>query len=479
MSDGLPRDIDLEQFLLGSMLKSNENINVAAADITAAQLYDPMHGRIFDTMLALSAEGSAVTPELIASIMKRDPGLVECGGVDYLRAMMTASPSSAPVKDYCLTLGKFAVRREIVKLAEDMHHAAIEEHDPKPVSEDATARLLLLGRPGAKPVKTPYELAEETMRELEAMYRGIALPIVRTGLQPIDDEIGGFRAGELITIAARSGMGKSALMGGIARNTAFAGVPTIVFSLEMTRRQWNNRMVCDVDFDRNPEKPLWYSKVRNGKLSNDEFDRFAAAAQRLHKIPFEIRDEDDVTIEQITAIARAFKAKHPERTGIVFLDYFQIINPGDTRERSREQIVNRFARGAKSLAKLLEWPVVVGSQMNKLAAEEGRRPQASDVRESEGIFNESDIMLSPYREAYYVERRKPIGALPGGTEWLTWSNEMEPVRHRMDVISLKTRDGHSFDANLYCEIGANAVRSEKPSGTTLSTGEQQAQGLLV
>lgn len=256
----------------------------------------------------------------------------------------------------------------------------------------------------------------------------------------------------------------TALLSGIARNTAAAGVPTLVLSLEMVRRQWIERMVCDIDFDE-AEKPMRYGNIRKLKMVGNEFSRFGEIANQLHNWPFEIRDEDNLTMQQIASVARAFKAKHGGKIGIVFLDYLQIINPGDARDRSREQTVNSFARGCKSLAKLLNWPVVAGSQMNEGAEHRGadeKRPQASDVRESKGIMNEADVILSPYRLAYFIQNRRPADLLPGDPRMQAYRDELTACLHRMDLLGLKNRHGARFDLELWCDMASNAVRSEQP-----------------
>jgi replicative DNA helicase len=415
--------------------------------------------------------------------MRRSEALKSIGGRDYLINVMLAFPVHTPVKEYCRLLRELALRRELIELGERIVQDAHQYQEAQPIADGATEQLLLLGRTVAKPVVSAFDLAMESLKRVEAIQNGKSIPLVKTGLTTIDSELGGLGGSELIVIAGKSGMGKSALMGSIARNTSFAGVPTLVFSLEMKRNQWVDRMVCDIDFD-TASHAMWYSRVRNGRLSESEFERFGAAAQKLHGLPFEIRDEDDVTMQQITATARAFKAKHKGKIGIVFIDYIQIVQAGDVRDRNREQIVNGFARGAKSLAKMLDWPVVVGSQMNeddKGRAKDEKRPQAGDVRESKGIMNEADIMLSPYREAYYVENRKPLGATPGGVEWITWKNEMDAVKHRLDVLFIKNRSGHKFDAELYADMGASAIRDEVPSRVQGGKGPdaEDVKGLLV
>lgn len=479
--DAEPQDVEIEQFTLGALIVRNELIDVVADELRSDHFFDPLHARIFDTMLSLRVDGE-VTPEILASVMKRDPAWEELKITprEYLRTLALAAPHNSAVKEYSKLIIEYSLRRDLLHIGDEIARRAIKEQRASRIAEDATEQLLMLGRDTvAKPIPA-YDIAMQSLKDVEAIQKGESAPIVQTGLRKLDDELGGLRGDDLIVVSAKSGMGKSALMGCIALNTARNGVPTLVISIEMARKQWIERMVCDLDFGTHP-KPLFYSKIRNGRVSAEEFTRFAEAAKDLHNLPFEIRDDGDLTIAQITSIARAFKAKHQHKMGIVFIDYLQIVNPGDSRERSREQQVNSIARGAKALAKLLHWPVVVGSQMNEDAtnrAKEERRPQAEDVRESKGIMNEADLMLSPWREAFFIERRKPLGEAPSSPAWENWNVEWKAKKNRFDLLTLKNRHGHRPDIELYAEMGASAIRDEAPVSTAMLNYREDVRGLL-
>lgn len=485
-----PYDVDLEAAVLGSLLVDNRLIDVVGAHLVAEQFYDPLHQRLFTMILHLRTEGD-VTPLILHSVMKRDPGLVEMGGRDYLVTLLQAAPALPNIERLSSLLAELAYRRELIEIGESIISGAYEapgEKSARGVADEGTEALLRVGRAGAPKVLTAYESALESLHEAEKIATGQPVPLIKTGWAKLDDEIGGLRGGDLVVIPAKSGMGKSALMGGLGLNTARAGVPTLVFSLEMMRRQWVERLVCDLDFDIRDigVRPLWYSRMRNGRLNSDEFTRFGAAMQLLHGLPLEIRDEDDLTILQVQSIARAFAAKHgtnadgSARLGIVIIDYAQIVDGGDTRDRNREQVVAGIARGAKSLAKRLGWPVVIGSQMNENAgqrAKEESRPQAGDVRESKALMNEADLMLSPYRQAYFVENRRPSDAITGDVAWEKWRDELKACRNRMEVLVLKNRHGRRFEVEMFCDMGASAIRDSAPYQPTPS--DQAADDLLA
>lgn len=474
-----PFDVPVEQAILGSMLVDGKQIDVAAAALEPVHFYEPLHARIFETIVYMWSEG-AVTPLLIHSVMKADPGLVEVGGIAYLAGLAQAAPAMPNVPDYARVLRELALRRGLIKVGEELVNAAYDQPKERPgraLADEATEALLQMGRATAVALVSPYDTAMESLREAEKIASGQDVKLVKTGIYKLDHEIGGMRGGDLVIVPAKSGMGKSALMGAIALSTARRKIPTLFFSLEMTRRQLVERMVCDLDFN-TAEKPMWYSRIRNGRLTVEEFSRFGAAAGELHGLPMEIIDEDDLTMHQIASRARAFAAKHRGQLGVVILDYVQIINPGEIRgSTNREQIVNGFARGLKSLAKRLGWPVVAGSQMNENAegrSKEEKRPQGGDVRESKGIFNEADLMLSPYRSAYFVENRKPDHAAGAGA-WDAWKQEHQACAHRFEILCLKNRHGRRFDIDLWCEIGSSAIRDEEPFSARARTESEQAQ----
>lgn len=485
--DHEPADIDVQEAILGALLLDNKLIDVAASTLEPEHFYDELHQRIYAMIVHLQTEG-VVTPHILHSVMKTDPGLVELGknagdtGLTYLLNLVRAAPSRPIIPALAQVVIDLATRRQMIDIALNLANDSLSPpatHPTKTTGDTAMEALLRVGRDTRRPILSPYELATASLHDVEAMQSGASTALVKTGLENLDDEIGGARGGDLILVPAKSGMGKSALMGGLAKNFVLPPperpvVPTIFFSLEMTGQQVVERMVCDIDFD-TATKPMWYSHIRNGRITGAEFSRFGDAMQRLHGIPLEIVDEDGLTIEQIASHARAFKAKwglNPDgtpRTGVVLIDYAQIVTPVDVRGQSREQQVASIARGAKALAKRLNWPVIMGSQLNEedqKRAQQFQRPQASDVRESKALMNEADLMLSPYRPAVAILNQKPLDAIPGDSADLIWKGNLRAVINRMELLMLKNRHGRRKDLELFCDMGASAIRAAKPYRST-------------
>ena len=487
-----PYDIEIEQAVIGSMLRDNKQIDIAAADLEGRHFYDPLHGRIFDMVVYLQTEG-AVTPLLVHSVMKTDPGIIETGGMNYLMALYQAAPSLPRMREFVAVLLEHSMRRELLAIATEIEASVYDAPQPgetaQKIADRATEAMLQAGRAMAAPDISPYEAGLESMRQAERIKRGEAIPMVKLGLDKVNEELGGLRGGDFVVILGKSGMGKSALMGGTSLSTARAGVPTLVFTLEMLRSQWVERMVCDIDYDTamaEGQRAMWYSRVRNGKLSDEEFSRFYLANQHLQNLPFEIVEADDLTVQQIQSKARAFAAKYAKnedgspRIGIIIVDYIQIIEATDQRD-NRERQVAKIARGLKSLAKRLNWVVMAGSQMNESdagRAKEEKRPQASDARESKAIMNEADVMFAPFRPAYFVENRKPMDAMPGDPAYLAWLGDLKAVRHKFELLMLKNRHGRRIDFELHCDMGSSAIRDYAPRGQLKAAEDEHARDLL-
>lgn len=462
-----PYDVEVEQALLGSLLRDNALIDIAAAEIEAGLFYDGLHGRVFQALVEMSAVGT-VTPVLLKSRMRTDPAwAVLDGGADYLDELWAAAPASPNIRDYCRWVKEYAQRRELQAIAEEVGNSVYDppaEAPAQAIADRAMEALLLIGR-SQRPILSPYEAAMASLRQIEQAKHAKTPSGVSTGLSKLDAEIGRLRGADLCVIMAGSGMGKSTVMPAFALQAALRDHPVIFFSLEMKQQQVVNRMMCDLDFD-TAQKPMWYKNFRNATISDDEFTRAGAAAQTLGDLPLEIQDADDLTIQQISSRARAFAAKHPGKLGLVLIDYLQIVVPTSRHDGTREQEVSGIARGAKALAKRLDWPVVAGAQINtggKTLPGKERPPTLDDARESKAIIFEADIVLSPWREAYYVFRQKPRGLDATDENLALWRQDLENCQNKMDMLGLKNREGSQFEIELYCEIGSSAIRDEAPN----------------
>lgn len=482
----LPHDVDMEQALLGALLVDNYWFERVGLDLKAEHFYDGMHQQLCDCMLSLHAKGHVVSPLTVKALMEGNPAFEEVGGYPYLVSLARSVSALPNVPDYCKILADLALRRDLVRIGNTISDSAYahtqEMGNAAQIASRAADALFNAARSGE--VKRPQLMsvvAAEALAIHERRLAGEKFPVVKSGITKLDDEIGGFRGKFLTTIAGRSGMGKSALMGGIALCAAMAGVPVLIFSLEMAKEQWTERSLCDLDFFTNAANPLRYQKFTNGRATNEELDRALAASMKLGGLPIEIIDSDQLTIEDITALARAYVTAHG-RLGLIILDYLQIVVPTVMgREVSREQQVTHIARGTKSMAKQTGWHVIAGCQLinkGQKADDDDKRPTAADIRETGAIEIESDLILAPWRKAFFLEqKRQQAMQTPARKE--AWLADYARDKNKFELLGLKNRHGRRFDLELWCDMGSSAIRDKEPLSAARAKANEDAQGLLL
>lgn len=448
--------IETEQALLGSIIVDKSAFERAASVIESSQLYDPFHQRMFAAMDALAGQGSVIDPVTLGGALKGDPAFPEVGGYRYLAGLAQAAPAKPDVAAMARIVLDLALRREARQEVEGA--TAMIDDMATPLADGLASLAAIADRAeqmrSAKQIRSVGDMTRLVMTELSARADGKPSRSVPIGIDSMDRELGGFFGGDLILVAGRSGMGKSAFMGSVALNVAMRGFPVLIFSLEMTSEQWTQRTICDLDCHRNPDQePLHYRLFRVGGFEGGPADRAAEAAYELAQLPMFIQDEDRLGVRQIVARARGFRARYGEdQLGAVFIDYLQIVDTSRSTEQSRERQVAEVARGCKSLAKTIGWPVIGGVQLLSKGekTEKIARPNVSQVRESGNLEFEADVILMPYREGYALRRQGvPESGLGGAA-------------NSIEIIVGKNRPGRYVDFPLWCNIGANAIRDAAP-----------------
>lgn len=490
-SEHVPYDIDCEQALLGSVLVDNDKLPIAMSEVGPEHFYDHLHARIFEAIvdIANGDDGRTLTPLTLHAVMKADPGLVEVGGMVYLARLAYAAPALPNIRHLASIIRELALRRDALQACED--GIELIRRTSQPVGKalravvvvaDAASQLGARSRPASA-----QSIAEAVLDRAQRVYAGEKVPSVTSGLRTLDDHIGGFQGGDFILIPGRPGQMKSALLGAFALRAAIAGHPTLVFSLEMKSGQWVERNITDLDFDTAPI-PMAYQSFRKGNLTGEELERAARAARMLDGLPLEICDADDLTIQDIAARARAFKAKHPATDkygmpllGLIVVDYLQIVTPSGGKERSREQEVGFIARGHKRLAKALDWPVVAGAQLlNKggdpRMANKEQIPTLAAIRESGQIEMEADVIFAPHRKAFYLRKNRP-DVSDDDPEMLAWRADYRACRNHMKGYGLKFRHGAEFEIDLYVEAKSSSIRDNAPH-RIITQADQAAADLL-
>ncbi|MGN6514643.1 MAG: replicative DNA helicase [Rhizomicrobium sp.] len=453
----VPYDIEIEQALLGSILVDNMALERVSASLKPEHFYDPLHQRIYEVMSAqIETGGMIVTPLTLHAAMKADPGLLEVGGHAYLAGLAQAAPALPNVKDYAKILHDLGVRRGLIRIGEDVVNSAYEAPHDKPAqaqieeAEKALYRLADTARYGEGPIDFAESLRRAVVQAERAQARGGRISGVTTGFTDIDSLLGGFQPSDLLIIAGRPGMGKTSLSTNMAFNAARMykqdieagaevprGAPVLFFSLEMAAQQLSGRILSE-----QTEIEMW--KIRNGKFTESEWDKFVLTMQELSTLPLYIDDTGGISIAQVAARAR--RLKREKNIGCIMIDYLQLIDPS-RRAENRVQEITEVTKGLKTLAKELNVPVVALSQLSRgVDARDDKRPVLSDLRESGSIEQDADVVMFVFREEYYLKSREPE---PGSTEHAKWLEKCERVHRRAEVLVEKHRHGATNKIDVF------------------------------
>ncbi len=453
----VPYDIEIEQALLGAILVDNQALERIASLIKPEHFYDPLHARIYETMAGAVERGAYVmTPLTLHAALKADPGLIEVGGTAYLAGLASAAPAMPNVRDYARILHDLAVRRALIRIGEDIVNTAYEaptEKGPQAQIEEAEKALYRISE-SSKYGQGPIDFGESLRRTVElaekAQARGGRISGLVTGFADIDSLLGGLQASDLIILAGRPGMGKTSLATNMAFHTARAyvqdmeagaevprGAPVLFFSLEMAAQQLSARILSE-----QTEIEMW--KIRNGRFSESEWEKFVLAMQDLSTLPFYIDDTGGISIAQIAARAR--RMQREKKIGCIMIDHIQLV-AGSGRSENRVQELTEISKSLKVLAKDLNVPVIALSQLSRsVDSRDDKRPVLSDLRESGSIEQDADVVMFVYREEYYLKSREPE---VGSADHAKWLEKCERAHRRAEVLVEKHRHGATNKIDLY------------------------------
>jgi replicative DNA helicase len=453
----VPYDVDIEQALLGAILIDNYSLERVSSTLKAEHFYDPLHHRLYGAIERMWSKGHVVTPLTLKTVMEQDAGFAEVGGQAYLVSLARAAPALPNVKDYARILADLAMRRELIRIGEDIVNTAFEapiEVGPAEQiqeAEKALYRVAEKGRFGEGPLGFDVALAQAVSSAERALARGGHISGVSSGYTDLDALLGGLHPSDLIIIAGRPGMGKTAL----ATNMAFyaarlwgkdkaegvepkRGAPVLLFSLEMAASQLSARILSE-------QTEIEMRKIRTGRFTDSEWERFVRTAQVLGDLPLYIDDTGGISIAQIAARAR--RLKREKQIGMIVVDYLQLVEPSSRRFENRVQEISDVTKGFKALAKELSVPVIALSQLSRgVDNRDDKRPVLSDLRESGSIEQDADVVMFVYREEYYLKSREPEA---GTSEYDQWVEKLDRVHNRAEVLVEKHRHGPTNKVELF------------------------------
>ena len=452
-----PHNLEAEQALLGAVLVNNEAIDRVTGFLEAGHFYDPLHASIFETMGKLIHMGKQATPVTLRTFFENSEPLGEITVPQYLGRLAANATTIINAHDYGRTIYDLAVRRQLILIGEDLVNTAYDspvDNPPKEQIEEAEQRLFEVADKGkyGKGFDTFSSALVTAIDMAGAAYlRDGGLSGIATGLRDLDGKMGGLQSSDLIIIAGRPSMGKTALVTNIAFNVAkkhkteegtgktIDGAVVGFFSLEMSSEQLATRILAE-------QAEISSENIRRGKITEDEFRRLKQASIDISTIPLYIDQTGGITLAQLTARAR--KLKRQRNVGLIIVDYLQLIT-GSSKNSSdnRVQEITQITTGLKALAKELQVPVIALSQLSRAVEQrEDKRPQLSDLRESGSIEQDADVVMFVFREEYYVQRAEPSIAKP--EEYAKWQQEMERTHGIGEVIIGKQRHGPTGTVRL-------------------------------
>jgi replicative DNA helicase len=447
-----PHNLEAEQALLGVLLFDNAAYERLSDQLTAAHFYEPFHARLFAAIEDHIRKGQLAEPIMLLERFKRDPAFEELGGIRYLADLVDRAPPAANAPEYARVIYDLALRRELIRIGGDISTNA-SHGDPARSARDqiesAEQQLYTLAENGSASTGfVPFADALRGAVEMaaEAFSRDGGLAGVSTGLVDLDQKLGGLHPSDLLILAARPSMGKTALATNIAfhvaRNYAWEPQPdgtkktvnggvVAFFSLEMSAEQLAMRLLADAS-------GVSGDRLRKGEIDASEFGRVRDAAMEIQTAPLYIDATGGLSLPKLTARAR--RLKRQVGLDLIIVDYLQLVTTGNSGgNENRVQEVSQITMGLKSLAKELSLPVIALSQLSRqVESREDKRPQLSDLRESGSIEQDADAVMFIYRESYYKSRAEPR---EGSAEHLAWQEDMDRIRNVAEVIIGKQRHG--------------------------------------
>ncbi len=455
-----PHNFEAEQALLGSILVNNAAYHRVAEFLKGEHFADPLHGKLFDSLARLIERGQLVSAVTLKTYIESDEDMKAAGGAAYLAGLAAASVHVIDAGDFGRLIHDLFLLRELITLGQDvvngafkptLDETAIEQIE---VAEKKLYDLASVGQTdgGFRPFRAALT---EAMVAAEAAYnRAGQLTGVATGLTQLDQLLGGLHKSDLLILAGRPSMGKTALATNIAFNAVKAyreehgedGKPKVIdgavvgfFSLEMSAEQLANRILSE-------QAGISSEKIRKGEMSSGDFDRVISVSQELEHLNLYIDDTPALSIAALRTRAR--RLKRTRGLGLLIVDYLQLLNPsGKSRQENRVQEVSEITRGLKTLAKELDVPVIALSQLSRAVEQrEDKRPQLADLRESGSIEQDADVVMFVYREEYYLTRTEPTRRAEESDQKFNerheaWKERCEQTYGKAEVIVAKQRHG--------------------------------------
>ncbi|WP_075520090.1 replicative DNA helicase [Candidatus Pelagibacter communis] len=446
----LPNNIEAEQAVIGSLLTSNEIFDDISSIISENNFYDPLHQKIYASINNLIYKGMLANPITLKSYFENEKD--DLNVPEYLIKITKFSTSSRQSIEYSKIIYDMYVRRELIKISENIIDSAkISDLNVsgQSIIENSEKILYDLAEKGSfnsslikfdEAIKQTIEMASSAYKNEEGV---VGVP---TGLKDLDDRLGGLHKSDLIIIAGRPSMGKTAL----ATNIAFHAAKKIqetgnkgsiaFFSLEMSSEQLSTRILAE-------QSKIKSNDIRRGKISEEQFEQFIETSKNISELPLYIDETPAISVAALSNRARRIKRLYG--LDMVVIDYIQLMRATFAVKEGRVQEISEITQGLKALAKELSVPVLALSQLSRAVEQrDDKKPLLSDLRESGSIEQDADVVMFVYRESYYLKAKEPR---PATVEHAEWQAKMNEVSHLAELIIGKQRHGPTGNVMLEFE----------------------------
>ena len=446
----LPNNIQAEQAIIGSILVTNEIFDEINTIVSSVNFYDPMHQKIYSAIESLIYKGLLANPITLKNHFENEKD--ELNIPEYVVKITKFSASVRQVMEYSKLVYDMFVRRELIKISENTIDTAKANNldiSGQNIIENSEKLLYDLAEKGSfnsslikfdEALKFTIEMATNAYKNEEGI---VGVP---TGLKDLDDRLGGLHKSDLLIIAGRPSMGKTAL----ATNIAFHAAKNLqetkkkstvaFFSLEMSSEQLSTRILAE-------QSRIKSNDIRRGKISDDQFDKFIEMSKNISELPLFIDETPAISIAALSNRARRIKRLYGLE--LIIVDYIQLMKASFNFKDGRVQEISEITQGLKAIAKELSVPVLALSQLSRAVEQrDDKKPQLSDLRESGSIEQDADVVMFVYREAYYMERKEPRTNTVEHAEWQAKMNEISNIA---EIIIGKQRHGPTGQINLEFE----------------------------
>jgi replicative DNA helicase len=466
-----PANIEAEQALLGAMLINNAAYHRVSEFLLPEHFGNGVHGRIYAAIAKLIERGQIASPITLKNLFDQDGALAEIGGAQYLARLAEAAVTIINAEHYGRTIHDLYLRRELITIGQDVVSDAfrqdLDDLAPEQIERAEQKLFDLATRGEAEGGFRPFAaaLASAITMAQAAFKRDGKTVGVASGFVDLDKKLGGLHPSDLVILAGRPSMGKTALATNIAFTAAKAwrgergpdgriasedGAVVGFFSLEMSAEQLATRILAE-------ESGVSSDRIRRGEVGREDFDKFVMASQRLSAVPLYIDDTPALSVAALRTRARRLKRQHG--LGLIVIDYLQLMRPSAQARanENRVQEISEITRGLKAVAKELDVPVLALSQLSRAVEQrEDKRPMLADLRESGSIEQDADVVMFIFREEYYLSRGEPIRR-PEESEdkfndrYDRWKERCEAAFGTADVIIAKQRHGPIGTVRLHFE----------------------------